>query len=120
MTVNIADRRNLNLLIISEIVQIIDVLTDQTLPVAPSGTSGWYIPSYAEMLMMGESTVGTSLAAVGTGISLDDYWTSSVKLSISGKYRDIRVAPVNMEAATWGTEYTSGGPECKVRVVLAF
>lgn len=112
----------------TDVVQIIDVLSSQELPAAPSGTSGWYIPSYAEMLMMYDTSTGGPLASVnaslntkGTSISADSYWSSSLQLNVNGNYRDAYAVPLRMSTGLWiGNPNNYHDDNYKVRVVLAF
>ncbi len=87
----------------------------------PSGTSGWYIPSYYEMkLLYGQkSVINNSLKTRGTEISDDDYWISSLQWTTDGYYDVMSLYPFSMSSGDWGASKDKS-TSLPVRVVLAF
>ena len=87
----------------------------------PSGTSGWYIPSYQEMkLLYGQkSVINNSLKTRGTEISDDDYWISSLQWTTDGFYDVMSLYPFSMSSGDWGASKDKS-TSLPVRVVLAF
>lgn len=87
----------------------------------PSGTSGWYIPSYYEMkLLYGQkSVINNSLKNRGTEISDDDYWISSLQWTTDGYYDVMSLYPFSMSSGDWGASKDKS-TSLPVRVVLAF
>lgn len=87
----------------------------------PSGTSGWYIPSYYEMkLLYGQkSVINNSLKTRGTEISDDDYWISSLQWTTDGFYDVMSLYPFSMSSGDWGASKDKS-TSLPVRVVLAF
>ncbi|MBQ8049908.1 MAG: Ig-like domain-containing protein, partial [Bacteroidales bacterium] len=91
---------------------------------APSQSSGWYVPSYYEMLLLynGKSEINTSLAnANGSVIGSDQYWHSSIYTADNDYFY---VAPFDMRSGSWtansfGSIFSSWDA-LPVRVVLAF
>ncbi len=114
--------------------QIVAVLNDSSLPSAPADkpNSGWYIPSYKEMQLLGaeRASVNSAISKVtgGNQIGEGDYWTSSLSYiekrsgnAMTGyKYfYDTECYPFNMTNNAW-TETHQINTTLPVRVVLAF
>ena len=104
---------------------------DEDLPIAPSESSGWYIPSFKELLLLYDekSSVNNSLSEINeTQIEQSNYWSSSLyyngrKQGVSGWYDDSMAQPFDMTNGTMSKPESGFGPystEYPVRVILAF
>lgn len=113
----------------------VTVLDDASLPAPENGvSSGWYVPSYQELLLIynAKTIVNEVLRGIGTEVGTGYYWSSSLFYentgSSSNPYHDSKVSPFNMNDGTMATpasgySQASYGPystSYPVRVVLAF
>lgn len=112
---------------------LVDVLDDASLPKCSGSSSGWYIPSYQELLLLyneikGQTKVNDSIAAAsGTQINKQYYWSSSLYYYYYSSglrwYHHSRVNPFDMtngempEPSSNNGAYNNTYP---VRVILAF
>jgi len=108
---------------------VVSVLNDNNLPDAPDGTSGWYIPSYKELLLLYNSkgSVNQAIGSVaGTQILESKYWSSSLyrNKNVNGLriYYESRATPFNMDEGTMldSSGYGEVYSVYPVRVILAF
>lgn len=113
----------------------VTVLDDASLPAPENGvSSGWYVPSYQELLLIynAKTIVNEVLRGIGTEVGTGYYWSSSLFYENTGSsstpYHDSKVSPFNMNDGTMATpasgySQASYGPystSYPVRVVLAF
>lgn len=112
---------------------LVDVLDDASLPTCLGSSSGWYIPSYQELLLLyneitGQTKVNDSIAAAsGTQINKQYYWSSSLYYYYYSKgltwYHHSKVNPFDMTNGTMPEPSSSNGAyniSYPVRVILAF
>lgn len=96
----------------------------------PSKASEWYIPSYAEMVMMYEKKddINSSLSKVsGTQLSNTSYWSSTLYdrhknagMGGNSSYHDADAFRFNMSTGTWDKSGNTASTPAPVRVVFAF
>lgn len=93
--------------------ELVDVLSQG--PSTPDTSSGWYIPSYKEMVLLKEgiSAVNATLASAGTQVSTSQYITSSLRDSAF-------VYSFDMNSGTWYMYMGNLKTNYKCRLVLAF
>lgn len=96
--------------------ELVDVLSKG--PSTPATSSGWYIPSYKEMVHLKEglSATNAALAAKGTQVSTSQYITSTVYWD--GYYYTLKT--FDMSSGGWYTFQTYLYTTNKCRLVLAF
>ena len=97
------------------------IATYETNNKAPQKSSGWYVPSFKEMILLksGMNQINTALSKVGgTSISDDYYWLSTID-TVDYYYNYAR--PFDMNTGDWGSSFNNAAENSyPVRVVLAF
>ncbi len=92
----------------------------------PNGCSSWYIPSFAEMVLIKNSMtrINSSLEeARGIQVTNVNYWSSTLQRYDDWRtYNDLYAQSFNMTTGTWNDRNNKNNKteKCKVRVVFAF